>query len=605
MWSVTPQRTMDSMRAPSSHNRMRMPFLIAIVWSAIAATAMAQTPALTETLTFPPIPVGAQRELRLRIKDLPSGGVYQVQQAPNAPFAFLSDARDLTVNDNDISIRVEFAPLTSGDFQDEVILRRSPSTGQNAYDVIRVRLFATAFVIERTDEIDFGGVMTGDSVKRAVLYLSNRNDDFNFEYVGSLDAPFHMITSQGPVRRGIDTLAVIIAFSPRQRGTYADTVGLVRRDRMGRRLDTAYIQVQGMGREMPAEKIIDLRDLIAGDYASRTVTVELPEKVNAVNFSYSVEPRVVAPYTSATITAPTAPSKSQKVDVKVIANPQKKVDETSTYMLFRKGPDDVTLDSTRIVVDVAASARPVRFTAVFDADTINARIGDTVVLNLRVRTTDPIDEPQELTSLSFDLAYNPTVFVPLLQSNQRLVVDNERQYLITQIDASSSPIRITKNGDVLTQVRGVIALGDADQTPLEISSVTATERNAAAINITGSRSLLRVTNVWRYVDGRMRLANPLQGLLVMDVDPNPVVSNSTLRLRNFPQGAGSLVIVDALGAIRADLTSAVRSGKRDFSVASSGTADVILQPGTYYARCAVESILGGTLNSIVRVFVVQ
>jgi hypothetical protein len=74
--------------------------------------------------------------------------------------------------------------------------------------------------------------------------------------------------------------------------------------------------------------------------------------------------------------------------VNVIANPTSKVDERSTFMLFRKGLAETVLDSTEIVVDVQASARPVRFTASFDADTINARIGDTVELRIRARTLD-------------------------------------------------------------------------------------------------------------------------------------------------------------------------------------------------------------------------
>jgi hypothetical protein len=584
---------------------MQAILLFTVVWSAIVTAAMAQTPVLTEIMNFAPIPVGARRELRLKVGQLPSGGYYQLSQSPNQPFTITSDAKDLEVKGNDIELRVAFAPTAPGDFRDEIILQRVPQTGQTSVDVIRVRLFGTAFVIERTDVVDFGGVMTGDTAKQVVLYRVNRNDDFTFEYAGELLAPFRLLTAQGPMRRGSDTLAVAMAFSPRTAGSYVDTIGVVRKDRLGRRLDTAFIIVSGKGKTMPEQSVLDLRDLVAGDYANRTITVDVPEKVITVNFSYSIEPRAVASYVTASITAPTTPSKARQIAINVLANPPKKVQEQSTFMLLRKGLGDTVLDSTEIVVDVQTSARPVRFTASFDADTINARIGDTLDLRIRASTADPIDEAVTLTSLRFDLLYNPTVFVPLPSANQNLSVVNDQQVLSTDIDATVTPIIVNGNRDIIATVRGVVALGDADRSSIAVSNCTFTRANGISDTLADAGALLRITNVWRYADGRVRLANPLRGMLSLDIDPNPVVSASTLRLQNLAQGAGSLVIIDALGIIREDLTSELRGGRREFTIASSGTADIVLPAGTYYARCMVESALGGTINSTVRMFVVQ
>lgn len=593
------------MHALITRKHMQKIVLLALIWSGIATAAMAQAPVLTEIMTFAPIPVGARREMRLTVDQLPSGGYYQLAQSPNQPFTITSDANDLVVKGNEIELQVAFAPATSGDFRDEIILQRIPQTGQTSVDVIRVRLFGTAFVIERTDEVEFGGVMTGDTAKQVVLYRVNRNDDFNFEYAGELLAPFRLLTPQGPMRRGFDTLAVVLAFSPSKVGSYIDTVGLIRKDRQGRKLDTAFIIVSGKGKNMPERSVLDLRDLVAGDYANRTVTVGLPEKVYTVNFSYSIEPRAVAQYVSANITSPTSPSTTRQISVNVIANPTTKVEDRSIFMLVRKGPADVTLDSTEIVVDVQASARPVRFRASFDSDTINARIGDTVELRIRARTTDPIDEAVTLTSLRFDLVYNPTVFVPLPSANQKRAVVSGQQVLSTAIDATGVPIVINASDDIIATVKGVVALGDADHSPLSIVSCLVTRAAGESDTLVGGTALMRITNVWRYADGRTRLANPLQGMLGLDIDPNPVVSASTLRIQNLAQGVGSLVIIDALGVIRQDLTSALRGGTREFTVASSGAADIVLPTGTYYARCIVESALGGTINSTVRVFVVQ
>lgn len=594
---------MDSMAVRFFGKPMQCCLLIYILISAVVASA--QTPLLTEVMNFAPIPVGAKRDLARTIDKLPSGGIYQVVQAPYQPFTLVSDTRDLTVENNEINIRVEFAPILEGDYRDEILLRRSPATGQSSVDEIRIRLFGTAFKIIRTDDVEFGSVMTRDTAKQIVLYRASRNDDFDFEYTGDLQPPFYVLTPQGPVRRGMDTLAVVVAFSPQIPGSYSDTIGLLRKDRQGRRLDTAYIEMNGTGRIMQSEYVVNLQDLIVGDYASRDIVIDLPVRVYTTMFSYTVEPRNVASYTSARVKNPVGPSKNQQIEINVVANPTSKVDERSTYILKRSDPTGFAVDSTRIVLDVRTASRPVVFNATLDADTIDARIGDTLVLHLLARTTNPVDEPVDLTGLTFSISYNPTMFVPLLQANQQRSVDNDRQIITTTIDASQSPIRISQDGDELTKIRGVVAMGDANVSTLGISTVRFTTQDALADSMQGNTSVLRITNAWRYADGRMRLVNPLQDLLVLEIDPNPVTSASSLRIRNLPRDAASLVIVDALGVVRADLTKLLRDGKRDFTIASSGSADAVVEPGTYYARCAVESLLGGTLNSVVRIFVVQ
>ena len=171
----------------------------------MASAVHAQMPVLTEVMNFAPIPVGARREMRLRIERLPSGGTYQTVKAPSQPFTITSDPSDLIVQDDEIELRVEYAPVTEGNHQDEILLKRSPLTGQGSVDDIRIRLFGTAFRIVRTDEVEFRDVMTGDTAKQTVLYRANRSDDFSFAFLGALQDPFYMLSAQGPVRRGFDT----------------------------------------------------------------------------------------------------------------------------------------------------------------------------------------------------------------------------------------------------------------------------------------------------------------------------------------------------------------------------------------------------------------
>lgn len=577
-----------------------------MVWLMAANSLISQpTPMKTETVTFPPIPVGALRENGARVDELPPNAKYEIENAPSSPFRCTSSDAELTVKNGSIDVRIEFAPTVSGDFQDELLLRRNPQTGQPLVDIVRVRLFGTAFRIERTDEVNFDDLMTGDTAKRVVVYKVNRNDDFEFNFIGQITEPFTLITKAGPARRGPDTLFVGLAFHPLTAGSYADTIGLQRKDRMGRVLDTAYIMLSGTGRVMPAEVVVDLTDLVAGDYAGRQVNIDLPAKVNSTYFTYDAVSRGAAPYTSATVSSPLLPSKQQRVTVDYVVNPKRMVDEQSVYLLQRKGAGGSVIDSTRIVLDVKARPRPVTLAATFGTDTVRARIGDTISLRVVASAAEPIDDDIVVTKIRYSIAYNPTVLVPILGPGQTRSVENDRQIVTTVLDQSANPIVIRADQDVFTTLNAVVALGDAETSSIDIVSFEYETAGAEPISITSKGTTLAITNVWRYSDGNARFVNPLQGVLVMELDPNPVSATATLSIRNCPSNSGRLDVADELGNIRVNLTQALRAGQRDFSIATSGTADVVLPRGTYYVRCVIESALGGSIHSVVRVFVIQ
>jgi hypothetical protein len=91
----------------------------------------------------------------------------------------------------------------------------------------------------------------------------------------------------------------------------------------------------------------------------------------------------------------------------------------------------------------------------------------------------------------------------------------------------------------------------------------------------------------------------------MEIDPNPVVANGTLRVTDVPSGEGALQIVDAMGQIVADLTSDLRAGITSWSISTGEGGVLSLGPGTYYARLLVQGSSPDALNSLVRLFVVQ
>ncbi len=467
-----------------------------------AQLVVAQPLALTENLLFPPMPIGSTRELELRVRGLSTQGLYKVVRAPRSPFEITSTAQDLVVRGGEIRVRVKCSPSIEGDFSDEILLESEPKAVPPAQNTIKVRLNATAFRIERTEEIDFGSIEVGDSARRFMLFRVVPFDEPRWEYTRAPRAPFESATISGPIRRGKDTLAFVFAFRPTAVGRYRDTVGIVRVGRLGERLDTAWVLLSGSSRP-----------------------------------------------------------------------------------------------------------RPLRLRLAAESEQYDVRIGDTLTVNMRLVADAPIDAPERLQRLSYEIGYNPTLLVPVLNftvPRESLRVRDGLQFMRISLETfTGGSLLVDSSGVPVGSLRFAVALGDAESSPLRLDSFLYIDRNGFEQRPPTTPSTVNITNIWRYQDGRSRLVNPLQGTLVLDVDPNPVTTTATMRARNVPTSGGTLLVTDANGRIAADLTRPLRDGQRDFTIAASGSADVVLPRGTYYARLAVESQLGGTLLSVVRLFIVQ
>jgi hypothetical protein len=167
------------------------------------------------------------------------------------------------------------------------------------------------------------------------------------------------------------------------------------------------------------------------------------------------------------------------------------------------------------------------------------------------------------------------------------------------------PVTVSTSGDVIFEWAGIVALGDAAISPLALEPVEATLADGKRITLESQSSVLRVSNVWTMPDGTARLINPRASLLEMTVAPNPILTSGTITVDSVPAGKGRLEIVDARGIVVADLTQDVRAGRTVFTVATSGSVDVSLQPGVYYARLSAQLSTSETLSSVVRAFVVR
>lgn len=556
------------------------------------------------SMNFPPLPIGSHKSQEVRIDGINGVGGYIVADSCLDPYTMTSRVQDLLIIGGEIRVRVDFDPISPGDFRDEIVLvRRPPLAPVN--DTIRIRIFGTAFRVERTEKVDFGEILVGDSVRRFVLVRADLNQDVRWEILGNLDEPFQLLNRNGPILVGGDTLAFGLSFQPTAEGRFIDTVGLVRYHKNGKPLDTINVFFVGLGLRMPKEAVVVFNGLMVGSKTLDTLTITLPAAPRAQSFVYSVVPKDQQSPVTARILSPLGPSKGQIIQIEFTCAPAVFAEDRYGFVLRRAPTGDTPVDSTNIVVNVTMKPRPISFTMGFVADTFYHRIGDTVSLDMVLTTEDPFDQPVTISSFVCDVTFNPTMLVALLTGEQSRTVIDDKPVLHLGTKGTNGTQVITGSGQVIAQGKFVVVLGDADRTPLSVMQSSISYGDGKTEDVQSNSSMVLVTNVWRYQDGRPRYVNPMQGVLVADVDPNPVLTQSTLSIRNVPSQVGRLDVIDALGQVRIDLTNKLRSGAREFTISSSGSADIVLPAGSYYARLLVEGASGGTINSVVRLFVVQ
>jgi len=315
-----------------------------------------------------------------------------------------------------------------------------------------------------------------------------------------------------------------------------------------------------------------------------------------------LRPMITSGVVTGTITDPLSASRTRSITTSFTARPRSSRSVREQFVLTRLKLDGTKLDSTTITAIVNMRPQPIQLQASFTADTLVYRIGDTVRFQIIATTETPLDGPIIFNELSTECAINGTVIVPLVNDQISVITRDDRTFVRV---TSREPVTISASGDAVLEWLGVVVLGDAAFSPLTLEPVVATLADGKRITLESQSSVLRVSNVWTMPDGTARLVNPRASQLEVTIAPNPILASGTITVDNVPAGKGRLEIVDARGIVVADLTQNVRAGRAVFTVATSGSVDVSLQPGIYYARLSAQFSTSETLSSVVRAFVVR
>lgn len=490
---------------------------------------------------------------------------------------------------------VGFQPLTKGAFIDTVVIvqmqRRRP------VDTIYIALVGSGRSLTQQKEIHFLSTLTGDKQYRSAdvygpAYLAQdyRIDD-SLYLPFAIDDTTHVLQSEPD-----DSLEITVRFQPLTIGLYSDTLTLIRWHQQ-LPLDTLTYIVRGEAVSMRSDTTLVIRDIVVGNVDTTLMFLRLPSGAVSERFQYDV--RCEDEAVLRVVVDPSRPTRRSVVTLKIIANPQEYRNRRIECYLRRHSADlSTSWDSTRLDIDLLMKPRPVDFSLTWQADTIFAAVGDTVQLVLQAVTSTPFDEPIEITGYQLDVAYNPTVLIPLGRPGQRRVLDGDT--LWWRMDAAQRSVVPVSGRTVLDTVHAVVALGDAPFTRLVTRKGVIGIRASQPQSIASDTSVVAVTNIFTYGPGTPRLVNPMQGALRIVITPNPSQGTGTILVAGVTEGIARLDIVDLRGSIVATMDNIDVSTNRSISI-----ADLRLEPGHYFAQCIIRRGLTTPPLRTVRMFRIE
>ncbi|MBI2794929.1 MAG: hypothetical protein HYX66_09820 [Ignavibacteria bacterium] len=517
---------------------------------------------------------------------------------PDAPFFLLSIGANATPSDDSAFAVFRFAPAKEGLFRDTLrAIRRHQGI---SLDTITVYLIGRGVDLDTTIRLSFGSVLTGDSVYRRRVFIQPPTHIYEIEYKPDDRSPFNVFKEN---INQTDSIAAIISFTPQKEQLYKDSV-VLRRVRIGTAgvFDRIVIWLDGSGAVMQKEARVTFSGVRVNDVVEDTLELLLDPKPISAPFSYKLD-KYLSGYITGSVSSPIGSSKANEIRVTFTAAPKTFANTSEKFVLYRMSKSGNVFDSTAISVATTMAARPIQLSLKVEEDTLRMRIGETAMLRIILSVDGEADKPLELVSITGRISYNPTVVVPKLTDNVRRVIDGDKVYI--EFTSALESVVVNNEGNVVAEMELMAVIGDTDRTRIQLDgwSVVSSDKTYEVENLTGGMVL--ITNPWRYSNGNSRFVNSLQGALKLDINPNPIVSSGVMRIDNVTSGVGELTIVDVNGTLIADLTQQLRTGTREFELNKGAGSGVVLSPGSYYARLLVRGIDGSSINSVVRLLIVQ
>ncbi len=219
--------------------------------------------------------------------------------------------------------------------------------------------------------------------------------------------------------------------------------------------------------------------------------------------------------------------------------------------------------------------------ATLRADTATAFVGDTVRIPIILSQQNYLSA-SGVTGFTFDLSYNSTILKALDFPNE---VENNGTKTITLTSVSTTGTA----GETLTNVRFVVALGNAEFTSLVLSNYSSVGA-VATIGVEDGR--VSIADICK--EGGPRFVNGSLHSAMRSVTPNPAGETITIEYSNADEGKAEFNLTDVLG----NTVKSARLEKVQNGVLTIDLSDV--PQGLYFGTFKTESVVSSVRIGVIK-----
>lgn len=374
-------------------------------------------------MSMPITTVGNASVMDLKVTDFqesPKPDPFRLNRAPGvgSPFELIDpQGRVLKLNDlipsanGVVLFRVRFRPTAPGSYRETIIARRP--NGPNEADEIVIIVEGFAFVPARTEPVKFDSVIIGESAQR--LVQTHGVGPGGQWKIDPPQPPFSIVKGDSvpdPLKPGEFLTDFLVKFNPLSTGLKKGRATLIRQRSIGgdlRVLDTLYLEISGIGKEIGERTAIQFKTLMVGDSSRGRASISRPA-INRIIYKIHSIPDVNGPFRIHgndpgldEPLSPGAPVFVEKDSLRIVASFAPASTSASDYVdsvvlyRFRENNSTDALDSVVCLLHGNARTMQAETTLTFSGQKIGKLDSQTVVFHI----------PEELITRSFKYAIKP------------------------------------------------------------------------------------------------------------------------------------------------------------------------------------------------------
>lgn len=459
-------------------------------------------------------------------------------------------------------VNVNFSPTISGDYSDSLVISsgsmtqslRVNGTGIESNDTLRT------FIVS-SGRIDFGSVLVGSNTTGQTTIISTSTSTQNIQLRLVSGTNFSIVSNDNFTLSALSAVVVSVEYSPTAMGDHTDT--LIVSDGSA----YIYVSLRGNASTTPfldwqlTPSVVTFGPAEVNAAVTSVVTIENLSSTAIVINNASIQGQDAAEFEIAS---------SQTFPFTVAGN------ATAEISISTKMSNNMISPIAWLTVSAEGRTKQALLVQIFDTasvrDTVRVRCENTrgtIGGTARIVVTLLSDLPKEAVRGEITYEFNASVMVPIRVPLTSIIFNGQRQ-----VTFNFTPDGYAE-GEVMTSELFTLTLGDAESTPVKITSLKLFNSSGREMQTEtfSNEALVSVD------EAGGRTVNANNAGLSLQLSPNPAVTNVTATFKStaFPS---NLAIYNSMGVLVADVTNMLpQSTEGDVGISLQALAS-----GTYLVR---------------------